>query len=110
MTAPGAPPPREDQRAFPESVHRISRGAESRGGTAIARDCAGHRKSRLPVGLEVESLDHRFVCKEDEVASDGLVSYEAHRLFVGGLAEEALADPQYHWVNHQPQLVDEVML
>ena len=35
---------------------------------------------------------------------------EAHRLLVAGLAEEAPAGPEHDREDHQPQLVDEVML
>ena len=35
---------------------------------------------------------------------------EAHRLLVAGLAEEALAGPEHDRVDHQPQLVDQVVL
>src|SRR6266566_7620366 len=55
-------------------------------------------------------LADRLVGKEGEVARDGLVCDEAHGFLVAGLGEKALADPEYDWVDHQPQLVDEIVV
>src|SRR5213080_2891712 len=55
-------------------------------------------------------LADRLVGKEGEVARDGLVADEAHGFLVVGLGEKALAHPQYDRVDHQSQLVDEIVV
>ncbi len=59
------------------------------------------------VGLGVSD---GLVGEEGEVVTDGLGVDEAHGFLVAGLAEEALAGPEHDRVDHQPQLVDEVVL
>jgi hypothetical protein len=67
-----------------------------------------------------ELLDSQFdppLCVPDglvgevrEVASDGPGAEEPHTFLVAGLAEKALASPEHDRVNHESQLVDEVVL
>jgi hypothetical protein len=51
----------------------------------------------------------RLVGEERKVI-DGLVADQAHELLAAGLAEQAPAGPEHDRVDHQPQLVDEVVL
>src|ERR687897_1312351 len=51
-----------------------------------------------------------LVGEENDVALDGLGVDKAHGFLVAGLAEEALAGPEYDREDLQPQLVDEVVL
>jgi hypothetical protein len=60
---------------------------------------------RRPLGVS-----DRLVGKEGDAVTDGLRVDEAHGFLVAGLAEEALAGPEHDGVDHQPQLVDEVVL
>src|ERR1700716_999715 len=45
-----------------------------------------------------------------EAVTDGPCVEEAHGLLVAGLPEEALAGPEHDRVDHQPQLVHQVVL
>src|ERR1700716_4441499 len=60
---------------------------------------------RRPLGLPDELVGE--VC---EAVTDGPGVEEAHGLLVAGLPEEALASPEDDRVDHQPQLVDQVVL
>ena len=60
---------------------------------------------RRPLGVP----DH-LVGEEGETVTDGLGVDEAHGFLVAGLAEEALARPEYDREDDQPQLVDQVVL
>jgi hypothetical protein len=60
---------------------------------------------RRPLGVS-----DGLVGKEGEVVTDGSGADEAHGFLVADLAEEALAGPEHDRVDHQPQLVDEVVL
>jgi hypothetical protein len=51
-----------------------------------------------------------FVGEEGDAVTDGPGADEAHGFLVAGLAEEALAGPEHDRVDHQPELVDEVVL
>ncbi len=53
---------------------------------------------------------HDLVGDEREPVADRARVEEAHRLLVGGLAEQALAVPEHDREDHEPQLVDEVVL
>src|SRR5262245_55955298 len=56
------------------------------------------------------ALPDDLVGEVGEVASDGPGVEEAHGFLVAGLAEEALAHPEHDRVDHQPQLVDQIVL
>jgi hypothetical protein len=58
-----------------------------------------------PLGLRGE-----FVNQVGEAVTDSAGVEQAHRLLVAGLAEESLAGPEHDRVDHQPQLVDQVVL
>src|ERR1700678_4189174 len=51
-----------------------------------------------------------LVGEESEAVTDGLGADEAHRLLVGGPAEEALAGPEHDREDDEAQLVNEVVL
>jgi hypothetical protein len=51
-----------------------------------------------------------LVGEEGEAVTDGLGVGQTHRFLAAGLAEETLAGPQDDRVDHQPQLVDQIVL
>src|SRR5439155_20233439 len=75
-------------------------------------ELGGHRNvwSAPPRGATPLGVSDGLVGEVGDVALDGLGVDEAHGFLVGGLAEEALAGPEHHREDLQPQLVDEVVL
>src|SRR5215813_7316051 len=55
-------------------------------------------------------VSHNLVGDEGQAVSDGVRMDESQGLLAGGLAEKARSIPEYHREDHEPQLVDEVML
>jgi hypothetical protein len=51
-----------------------------------------------------------LVGEDGQAVTDGAGVDEAHVFLAAGLAEEALANTEHERVDHQPQLVDEVVL
>ena len=60
-------------------------------------------------GTSTSSSDE-LVGEEGEAVTDGPGVEEANGFLVAGLVEEALASPEHDRVDHQPQLVDQVVL
>src|SRR5437763_514805 len=72
---------------------------------ALSRAVSGTRGSHLPVG----GVSHELVGEVSEIV-DGLGLDEMYGLLLAGLAEEVLAGAEHDRVDHQPHLVDEVVL
>jgi hypothetical protein len=52
----------------------------------------------------------QLVGEQGETVPDGPGGDKAHGLLVPGLAEESLARAEHEWIDHQSQLVYEIVL
>jgi hypothetical protein len=67
------------------------------------------RFSRRLAPSDARGVSDGLVGEDGDAVTDGLRVGEAHGFLVAGLAEESRAGPEHDRVDHQPQLVDEVV-
>ena len=74
-------------------------------GVSVRRDSLN-----WPQGDGLKRVADWLVGEEDQAVTDGAGVDEAHVFRAAGLAEESFASTEHERVDHQPQLVDEVVL
>ena len=100
--------PRGRGRAESERRRRPHLGRRPRDGGRGRSDSRPRRLLRA--GREIAALARRLIDQDRDAVADDLRVDEAQRLLVARLAEEALARAEHDREDHQPKLVDEVVL